>query len=65
MKRIGLTAALMVLGLGLNPTTGAAAGHWPHWGHKNHHGAQSHLSKNHHSVQPKAAHPKVKKHPQA
>ena len=37
----------------------ALAGPWPHWGH--HKQSPQHLSKQHHSVQPKAAHPKPPK----
>jgi hypothetical protein len=34
----------------------AASTFWPHWGRGNR--SSQHLSKQHHSVQPKAAHPK-------
>ena len=65
MKRIVIIASIIsvMLVLVLNPgISEARAGHWPHWGHQNHGGA--HVSKKHHSTQPKAMHPKkAKKHP--
>lgn len=59
MKKTTWIVCLFVLLLtGFASVTGAA---WPHWGRHNRSGSQ--LSKEHHSVQPKTAHPKApKKH---
>jgi hypothetical protein len=62
MKRIVLIASIVsvMLTLLLNPViTNARPSHWPHWGHQNHGGA--HISKKHHSTEPKAMHPKTAK----